>query len=132
MINRQLEHLADECGEVSVLDLITNFSAKMFAHIMDKIRSSRVNDVVASAKTESILTVPAAWKLAQREMMVQAAERAGKGAGIPAPKLISEPEAAAIFCMHERLVRQPTLRCTTNHGNQVRGSRGSLQEISER
>lgn len=128
VIQRRLECLTDECGEVSILDLISIFLKKLFTYIMGKIRKARGNEIVDNAKLDCILSVPASWGFVQRETMIKAAEIAG----LPALKLVSEPEAAAIFCMHERLVRQPALRRATNHGNPVSGNREITLQTSER
>ena len=118
VIQEQLKYLPDECGVVSVLQLISTFLTKMFVHILHKIHSARGDDIIAHATLECILSVPALWELEEREMMIKAA----RTAGIPDTRLVSEPEAAAIFWIHERLVEQPALRNNQNEETQVRSS----------
>lgn len=127
VIQKQLEDLPDECGVATLLQLISTFLNKMFTHILHKIVSARGYDVTARAKLECILSVPALWEFEQREMMIKAAEMAG----IHGTRLVSEPEAAATFCIHERLVEQPALRNNLIEGTQVRGSGGLSLKRSE-
>ena len=128
MIQAQLDYQADECGVASALDLIRIICEKLLAHILYKISIAHGGDVVACAKMESILSVPALWEFEQKEMMIQAAQKAG----ISAPKLVSEPKAVTVFCMHERLMRNSALYDTAIRRIQAGGSRDIISKTSER
>ena len=128
VIQGQLDDLADECGVVSALDLIRVFCEKLLAHILYNISFAYGGDVVARAKMDFILSVPALWEFEQREMIIQAAQKAG----IPPPKLVSEREAATVFCMHECLMRKPALYDAAIRRIQVGGSRDIIPKTSER
>lgn len=77
VIQAQVDGLATEYGVVSALDLIRIFCDKLLAHILYKISIAHDGDVVARAKMEFILSVPALWEFEQREMMIQAAQKPG-------------------------------------------------------
>lgn len=53
---------------------------------------------MSMTKVEFVLTVPAVWSDSAKNATLQAAERAGMG-NIHELKLISEPEAAAVYTL---------------------------------
>jgi molecular chaperone DnaK len=79
-IDEQTVLLGD--AEVPVVDLIAAV-LRLVADEADRVAGSRVPDVT--------LTLPAAWAHTRRQVLVQAAERAG----LPPAQLVSEPVAAA-------------------------------------
>lgn len=117
-IKTRLDRLANECGNISIEDLISCFLGNLYNYTLKKIGEARSYDI-GESKIESILSVPASWDLEQREKMIEAANRAG----MSCPILISEPEAAAIFCLHERLKDEKARQGATVPRLQVCGSR---------
>ena len=126
-LHRQLQSLKSQRGNVDddgrIVDLVSIYLRKLKAHILDKIGTRQGNEFVARARIEYIMTVPALWNLGQLDTMVKAAE----DAGISSPTLVSEPEAAAISCLHEDSMGLTTLRNGLNQENQVRRQTENIQ-----
>lgn len=66
---------------------------------MASIKQSYEFGWVESSKITYILTVPAIWSDSARNLMIQAAERAGYGSHRVNFNFVSEPEAAAAYTL---------------------------------
>ncbi|KAF2228275.1 putative hsp70 family protein [Elsinoe ampelina] len=75
-------------------------AADYLTEMMEQIQKALLNrygaKLMATTKTEYVLTVPAMWSDAAKDATMTAAKTAGIGAGV---QMISEPEAAAIYAL---------------------------------
>ncbi len=118
-IQTQLDRLANGRGALSGTVLISVFLKCLYDYTLKKIEGAIIEENFSKLRIESILCVPAIWDLKQRTEMIEAAKKAG----MSRPKLIFEPEAAAIFCMHETLKIATAPYSNTASEVQVCGSR---------
>ena len=88
----------------AVTDLISDYLTQLKDLALDEIKTATVGHL----KDDEVLwclTIPAIWKDAEKQLMRQAAQKAGLiGAGTTEAKrllLVLEPEAAAIYCMEK-------------------------------
>lgn len=103
----KLDQIHRESGiQFSTLELVAIFLLKILSRIKRMISIARGEDIFKTAKVQYLLSVPALWGLEARSLMIEAAE----AAEMFDVKLISEPEAAAFFFMHDRLAEKPGLR----------------------
>lgn len=86
-----------KCGR-TVKDAITDYLKKIYEHTMETMTRRYGEGFMRSTKVEFVLTVPALWSDAAKNATLQAAERAGMGSRHEL-KLISEPEAAAVYTL---------------------------------
>ncbi|CAK4028306.1 heat shock 70 kDa 12B-like [Lecanosticta acicola] len=104
--NQQLPHFVSpletasqlrKCGK-TVIDAVTDYLTKIYEHTIETLTRRYGQGFIASTPIEFILTVPAVWSDAAKNATLQAAERAGMGNRHDL-KLISEPEAAAVYTL---------------------------------
>lgn len=86
-----------KCGR-TVMDAIADYLKKIYEHTMETMTRRYGEGFMKSTKVEFVLTVPALWSDAAKNATLQAAERAGMGSRHEL-KLISEPEAAAVYTL---------------------------------
>lgn len=86
-----------KCGR-TVIDAITDYLRKIYLHTIETMTRRYGEGFMKSTKIDFVLTVPAVWSDAAKNATLQAAERAGMGSR-HALKLISEPEAAAVYTL---------------------------------
>ncbi|KAK3063327.1 hypothetical protein LTR53_018954, partial [Teratosphaeriaceae sp. CCFEE 6253] len=82
--------------ERTVMDAVSDYLTKIYEHTMETLNRRYGESFVNSTPVEFVLTVPAVWSDAAKNATLQAAERAGMG-NRHELKLISEPEAAAVY-----------------------------------
>ncbi|KAF1989034.1 putative hsp70 family protein [Aulographum hederae CBS 113979] len=82
----------------TVMDAVSDYLTAIYKHTMDTLTRRYGETFMAQAQTEFVLTVPAVWSDAAKNATLQAAERAGMGSR-HTMKLISEPEAAAVYTL---------------------------------
>ncbi|KAK5120269.1 hypothetical protein LTR85_006475 [Meristemomyces frigidus] len=82
----------------TVMDAVSDYLTKIYEHTMETLTRRYGESFVSTTKVEFVLTVPAVWSDAAKNATLQAAERAGMGKRHEL-KLISEPEAAAVYTL---------------------------------
>jgi molecular chaperone DnaK (HSP70) len=82
----------------TVMDAVSDYLTKIYEHTLETLNRRYGESFVNSTKVEFVLTVPAVWSDAAKNATLQAAERAGMGNRHDL-KLISEPEAAAVYTL---------------------------------
>ncbi|KAK4552817.1 hypothetical protein LTR86_010151 [Recurvomyces mirabilis] len=82
----------------TVMDAVSDYLTRIYEHTMETLNRRYGESFVSSTKVEFVLTVPAVWSDAAKNATLQAAERAGMG-NRHELKLISEPEAAAVYTL---------------------------------
>jgi hypothetical protein len=82
----------------TVMDAVSDYLTEIYKHTMDTLTKRYGESFMAQTKVEFVLTVPAVWSDSAKNATLQAAERAGMGNRHDL-KLISEPEAAAIYTL---------------------------------
>ncbi|SMR42561.1 unnamed protein product [Zymoseptoria tritici ST99CH_1A5] len=86
-----------KCGR-TVMDAITDYLSKIYEHTMETMSRRYGEGFMKTTRVDFVLTVPAVWSDAAKNATLQAAERAGMGSRHEL-KLISEPEAAAVYTL---------------------------------
>lgn len=82
----------------TVMDAVSDYLTKIYDHTMETLIRRYGESFVSTTRVEFVLTVPAVWSDAAKNATLQAAERAGMGSRHEL-KLISEPEAAAVYTL---------------------------------
>ena len=82
----------------TVMDAVSDYLTKIYEHTMETLTRRYGESFMNSTEVDFILTVPAVWSDAAKNATLQAAERAGMGSRHEL-KLISEPEAAAVYTL---------------------------------
>jgi molecular chaperone DnaK (HSP70) len=82
----------------TVMDAVSDYLTKIYQHTMETLTRRYGESFMNSTEVDFILTVPAVWSDAAKNATLQAAERAGMGSRHEL-KLISEPEAAAVYTL---------------------------------
>lgn len=82
----------------TVMDAVTDYLTKIYEHTIETLARRYGEGFVRTTKVEFVLTVPAVWSDGAKNTTLQAAERAGMGSRHEV-KLISEPEAAAVYTL---------------------------------
>ncbi|RMZ24418.1 hypothetical protein D0859_11529 [Hortaea werneckii] len=82
----------------TVMDAVSDYLTKIYNHTMEMLARRYGESFLSTTKVEFVLTVPAVWSDAAKNATLQAAERAGMGSRHEL-KLISEPEAAAVYTL---------------------------------
>lgn len=82
----------------TVMDAVSDYLGQLYKHTMETLTRRYGESFMATTKVEFVLTVPAVWSDAAKNATLQAAERAGMG-NRHELKLISEPEAAAVYTL---------------------------------
>ncbi|KAK1077163.1 hypothetical protein LTR33_008322, partial [Friedmanniomyces endolithicus] len=98
--------------ERTVMDAVSDYLTKIYEHTMETLNRRYGESFVNSTPVEFVLTVPAVWSDAAKNATLQAAERAGMG-NRHELKLISEPEAAAVYTL--RSIQPSRLRVGDNY-----------------
>ncbi|KXT17946.1 hypothetical protein AC579_5945 [Pseudocercospora musae] len=99
-------------SERTVMDAVTDYLTKIYEHTMETMTRRYGEGFIKSTKVDFVLTVPAVWSDAAKNATLQAAERAGMGSRHEL-KLISEPEAAAVYTL--RTIQPSGLRVGDNY-----------------
>ncbi|KAK4637887.1 Heat shock protein 12A [Fulvia fulva] len=86
-----------KCGR-TVMDAVTEYLIKIYEHTIETMTRRYGEGFIKTTKVDFVLTVPAVWSDAAKNATLQAAERAGMGSRHEL-KLISEPEAAAVYTL---------------------------------
>lgn len=82
----------------TVMDAVSDYLTEIYKHTMDNLTRRYGETFMLKTKVEFVLTVPAVWSDSAKNATLQAAERAGMGNRHDL-KLISEPEAAAVYTL---------------------------------
>nr|POE83372.1 heat shock 70 kda protein 12a [Quercus suber] len=82
----------------TVMDAVSDYLTKLYDHTLETLTRRYGSSFMATTNMEFVLTVPAVWSDAAKNATLQAAERAGMG-NRHKLKLISEPEAAAVYTL---------------------------------
>lgn len=82
----------------TVMDAVTDYLTKIYEHTMETLTRRYGETFISCTKVDFVLTVPAVWSDAAKNATLQAAEKAGMGHRHEL-KLISEPEAAAVYTL---------------------------------
>jgi hypothetical protein len=82
----------------TVMDAVSDYLTQIYKHTMETLTRRYGETFMSKIKVEFVLTVPAVWSDAAKHATLQAAERAGMG-NRHELKLISEPEAAAVYTL---------------------------------
>lgn len=96
----------------TVMDAVTDYLTKVYQHTMETMTRRYGEGFIKSTKVDFVLTVPAVWSDAAKNATLQAAERAGMGSRHEL-KLISEPEAAAVYTL--RTIQPSGLKIGDNY-----------------
>lgn len=82
----------------TVMDAISDYLTQLYKHTMETLTRRYGESFMSMTKVEFVLTVPAVWSDSAKNATLQAAEKAGMG-NKETLKIISEPEAAAIYTL---------------------------------
>ncbi|KAF2839632.1 actin-like ATPase domain-containing protein [Patellaria atrata CBS 101060] len=104
--NQQLPHFVsplDTAAQLknygrTVMDAVSDYLTQIYKHTMDTLTRRYGETFMSLTKVQFVLTVPAVWSDAAKNSTLKAAERAGMG-NMHDLKLISEPEAAAVYTL---------------------------------
>ena len=80
------------------MDAVSDYLTQIYKHTMDTLTRRYGETFMSMTKVQFVLTVPAVWSDSAKNATLQAAERAGMG-NMHDLKLISEPEAAAVYTL---------------------------------
>ncbi|KAF1978029.1 actin-like ATPase domain-containing protein [Bimuria novae-zelandiae CBS 107.79] len=84
--------------EKTVMEAVSDYLAQIHKHTMETLTRRYGETFMSMTKTQFVLTVPAVWSDSAKDATLKAAEKAGMGSGNDL-KLISEPEAAAVYTL---------------------------------
>ncbi|KAF2102251.1 actin-like ATPase domain-containing protein [Rhizodiscina lignyota] len=79
------------------VDIATDYIRAMYSHALVYIEQKLGKEYMELLSKEFVLTVPAVWSDKAKDLTIKAAE----GAGFSPVTLIKEPEAAALFTIHQ-------------------------------
>ncbi|RPA90381.1 actin-like ATPase domain-containing protein [Choiromyces venosus 120613-1] len=82
------------------VNVVADYLSELHKHTIEHLVKTLGKEVVEVSPLDFILTVPAVWSDAAKNLTLQAAELAGFGGG-SSLRLISEPEAAAVCCLRD-------------------------------
>ncbi|KZF20017.1 actin-like ATPase domain-containing protein [Xylona heveae TC161] len=82
----------------NIMDAVSDYLTQIYKHTMDTLARRYGKSFISMTNVEFVLTVPAVWSDAAKDATLKAAERAGMGDSHNL-KLISEPEAAAVYTL---------------------------------
>ncbi|KAF2093151.1 actin-like ATPase domain-containing protein [Rhizodiscina lignyota] len=85
-------------AERTVMDAVADYLTQIYRHTMATLTRRYGEQFMAKTKVDFVMTVPAVWSDSAKAATLQAAERAGMGSRHDL-KLISEPEAAAVYTL---------------------------------
>lgn len=95
------------------MDAISDYLTQLYKHTMETLTRRYGESFMSMTKVEFVLTVPAVWSDSAKNATLQAAEKAGMG-NKETLKIISEPEAAAIYTL--KTVQPSVVRLGDNVG----------------
>ncbi|KAL1606690.1 hypothetical protein SLS60_004097 [Paraconiothyrium brasiliense] len=84
--------------EKTVAEAVSDYLAQIYKHTMETLTRRYGETFMSMTKVQFVLTVPAVWSDSAKDATLRAAEKAGLGSGKDL-KLISEPEAAAVYTL---------------------------------
>lgn len=117
-LSKQISQLPPESHVSSVYDLVVIYLRRLYeaARVNIEAQVGKVGhrSIFDIADVECVLSVPAMWDMQMNSKMVQAAAEAG----MPHAWVVTEPEAAAIYMLHEEPQRQSVFgpRVIHEHG----------------
>ncbi|KAI1509974.1 Hsp70 family protein [Pyrenophora tritici-repentis] len=82
----------------TVMQAVSDYLAQIYKHTMETLTRRYGETFISLTKVEFVLTVPAVWSDSAKDATLKAAEKAGMGKKHEL-KLISEPEAAAVYTL---------------------------------
>jgi hypothetical protein len=82
----------------TVMDAVSDYLREIYNHTMETLTRRYGETFMGMTKVQFVLTVPAVWSDAAKDATLRAAEKAGMG-NKGDLKLISEPEAAAVYTL---------------------------------
>ncbi|CAI6268735.1 unnamed protein product [Periconia digitata] len=85
-------------SQKTVMEAVSDYLAQIHKHTMETLSRRYGETFMGMTKTQFVLTVPAVWSDAAKDATLRAAEKAGMGSQGDL-KLISEPEAAAVYTL---------------------------------
>ncbi|ORY11639.1 Hsp70 family protein-like protein [Clohesyomyces aquaticus] len=84
--------------EKTVMEAVTDYLSMLYKHTMETLTRRYGETFMSMTKVQFVLTVPAVWSDSAKDATLKAAEKAGMGNRHDL-KLISEPEAAAVYTL---------------------------------
>lgn len=96
----------------SATDIVTDYLTHLHKHVLHEITKRWGEHMVSTTKIEYVLSVPAVWSDAAKDCTLKAATKAGIG---PAVSLMSEPEAAMIYCLKAGIIPQNNMHVGDNY-----------------
>ena len=84
--------------EKTVMEAVSDYLGQIYKHTMETLTRRYGETFMGMTKVQFVLTVPAVWSDAAKDATLKAAEKAGMGNRHDL-KLISEPEAAAVYTL---------------------------------
>ena len=82
----------------TVMEAVSDYLAQIYKHTMETLTRRYGEAFIGMTKVDFVLTVPAVWSDSAKDATLKAAEKAGMG-NRHEVKLISEPEAAAVYTL---------------------------------
>ena len=80
------------------MEAVTDYLSQIHRHTMETLTKRYGETFMSMTKVQFVLTVPAVWSDSAKDATLKAAEKAGMGKKGDL-KLISEPEAAAVYTL---------------------------------
>lgn len=84
--------------EKTVMEAVSDYLSQIYKHTMETLTRRYGETFMQLTKVQFVLTVPAVWSDSAKDATLKAAEKAGMGNRHDL-KLISEPEAAAVYTL---------------------------------
>ncbi|KAF1945173.1 actin-like ATPase domain-containing protein [Clathrospora elynae] len=84
--------------EKTVMEAVSDYLSQIYKHTMETLTKRYGETFMGMTKVQFVLTVPAMWSDSAKDATLKAAEKAGMGNRTEL-KLISEPEAAAVYTL---------------------------------
>lgn len=84
--------------EKTVMEAVSDYLAQIYKHTIETLTKRYGETFMGMTEVEFVLTVPAVWSDSAKDATLKAAEKAGMG-NRHELKLISEPEAAAVYTL---------------------------------
>lgn len=84
--------------EKTVMEAVADYLGQLYKHTMETLTKRYGETFMSMTKVQFVLTVPAVWSDSAKDATLKAAEKAGLGNRHDL-KLISEPEAAAVYTL---------------------------------
>lgn len=84
----------------TVMEAVSDYLTQIRAHTLETLTRRHGEAFMADTLVQFVLTVPAVWSDSAKDATLKAAEKAGMGSRESGDlKLISEPEAAAVYTL---------------------------------